>query len=486
MNFKYFREVSLVVLHLSASCSLAQNTFWRTYGGNSTDFGKDVKQTADQGYIVCGSSGSFGSNSGDMYVLKLDSLGDVEWSMLYGGQGVDEAVAIAQADDKGYFIAGNTTSQGAGGYDGLIVRTDSNGVQLWERTYGGADWDLLNEMAVVNDGAFLVGQTFQGSFSSGAIWLIRVDLLGDTLWTKQYNAPMGAIGKGVSATMDGGCVVSGTVAQSSGDRDAVLLKYDAFGALEWDLIIGGDSLQEGNGVIESSASELILCGTTKRFSAFSEILVAKVSSLGSVIWEEHYGQVDDFDAFDIVAKDNGDPVISGYTKAFGSGGKDQYQMFLDGNGGFIQGRTKGGLEDEEAFAIDRCGDGGFVMCGTTSTYGPGQTAFFIVRTDSMGDPSSDPVVVYPDVLGLQAYFGKPGGLLHPNPARPGDQIHVQGLSDDALTGTIKDMHGRTLAVLGHVQAGTFVLPVLSAGPYLLEIVNDAGLRQQVRTLLVAE
>ena len=136
------KKLSLILLLLTAYFAEAQNiNFIKSYGNNGYDVGKDVKQDLDTGYIATGSSSSFNSADADVYLLKVDSMGNFKWSYNYGGTGSDWGEKVMLTPDSAYAIAGYTNSFGAGGFDFYLIKTDKFGNPEWERTYGGSDWD---------------------------------------------------------------------------------------------------------------------------------------------------------------------------------------------------------------------------------------------------------------------------------------------------------------------------------------------------------
>ncbi|MBL7883281.1 MAG: hypothetical protein JNL69_04395, partial [Bacteroidia bacterium] len=116
--------------------------FEKIFGGNDYDYAYSVTQTFDRGYVVAGSTSSQGYGSTDAYVLKTDSLGNVLWQRYFGGINIDRFYSVTETPDSGLVMAGYTNSLGAGGYDMLVVKTNKLGVVEWEKYYGGSNWDF--------------------------------------------------------------------------------------------------------------------------------------------------------------------------------------------------------------------------------------------------------------------------------------------------------------------------------------------------------
>jgi len=197
--------VSIVVC---ASPALAQTGWWRTYGGTSTEWGYSAQQTSDGGYIVAGSTGSFGAGYRDVYLIKTNASGDTLWTRTYGGTDDDEGHSVQQTSDGGYVIAGETWSFGAGG-DVYLVKTNASGDTLWTRTYGGTSSDDGFSARQTSDGGYVIaGQTM--SFGAGVdVYLIKTNASGDTLWTRTCGGTNYDCGYWAQQTSDGGYVIAG-------------------------------------------------------------------------------------------------------------------------------------------------------------------------------------------------------------------------------------------------------------------------------------
>ena len=131
----------------------------RTYGGSSIDGTCSIQQTSDGGYILAGNTHSFGAGENDIWILKMTSLGNVEWQKTYGGIQNDNIYSIQQTSDDGYIIGGNTSSFGAGGEDVWIIKLTQSGDIEWQRTYGGNDDESSCFIQQANDDGYIIGST---------------------------------------------------------------------------------------------------------------------------------------------------------------------------------------------------------------------------------------------------------------------------------------------------------------------------------------
>jgi len=210
------------------------NEEWsRTLGGSNYDVGNSIDLTEDGGFIIAGNTISYGAGGSDIYLIKTNSSGDTLWTKTFGGSGSDKGYSVQQTSDRGYIIAGETNSYGAGGYDLYLIKTDEEGNEEWSRTYGGEETDsqsdVGNSVQQTSDGGYIViGNTwsFDAKPGEGNIYLVKTDGEGNIEWEGTVDNTDDR-GYGVQQTSDGKYIVVGSTWPSgAGHYSVYLVKID--------------------------------------------------------------------------------------------------------------------------------------------------------------------------------------------------------------------------------------------------------------------
>jgi len=303
------------------------DTLWsRTYGGINSEYGNCVIQTSDSGFAVVGETRSFGAGSYDIYFLKTDSDGDTLWAKTYGGGDYEEGHSIFQTSDNGYIIAGTTRSFGNGSDDVYLVKTDSIGDTIWTRTYGGTDIDRGNSVCQSSDGGFIVaGRTSSFGAGESDIYILKTDADGYLLWDGTFGESRGDVGYSVQQTLDNGYVIAGYVYTDVNRLDGILIKMNNSGDTLWTRTYGGIDLERIFCVRQTVDLGFILAGDSEAYGSVNqEVYIVKTDSLGNVIWSGTYGGPGSDIAFCIKQIPDGDYIIAGATTSYGAGSQDVY------------------------------------------------------------------------------------------------------------------------------------------------------------------
>ncbi|MFI5219670.1 MAG: T9SS type A sorting domain-containing protein [Bacteroidia bacterium] len=257
--------------------SLGNIQWQNTIGGTDDDRLFTIQQTADGGYISGGYSSSNISGDktensmgeDDYWIVKTDSLGQIQWQNTIGGIDVDRLTSLQQTLDGGYIlggyswssISGDKTENFLGGCDYWIVKTDANGNIQWQNTIGGNDWDELYSIQQTSDGGYIFGGDSQSNISndktensngSADYWVVKTDMLGNIQWQNTIGGNNGDILYSIERTVDDGYILGGySLSDISGDKtenrigwwDYWIVKLDVNGNIQWQSTIGGDTTE---------------------------------------------------------------------------------------------------------------------------------------------------------------------------------------------------------------------------------------------------
>jgi Secretion system C-terminal sorting domain len=312
------------------------NELWsQSYEGEGQGGGGQwAQQTADGGYIITGRTPTIGAGS-DVWLMKTDSDGNMVWQQLFGGIGDDYSKSVQQTTDGGYFITGWTYSFGAGARDVWLIKTDSDGNEVWSQTFGGTDSDIGYSGQQTADGGYIItGNTL--SFGAGHfdMWLIKTDSNGDEVWSRTFGGTSYECGSSVQQTTDGGYIITGYAGVADTD-DVLLIKTDSDGNEVWNQTFGGDGQDSGGSVQQTSDGGYIITGRTISFGAGSEdVWLIKTDSNGNEVWNQTFGGTVSDWGESVQQTDDGGYIIVGWTESFGAGHTDIWliRVAADGTG----------------------------------------------------------------------------------------------------------------------------------------------------------
>jgi hypothetical protein len=243
-----------------------------------------VRQTIDEGFIIAGSTNSFSLGNSNLYLIKTNKQGDEEWSYTYGGLDIERGYSVIETNDNGYVVSGSSGSNSNKHL--FILKTDSLGSELWSQTIVDTT-SFFNEgyciREVNNNGFIVTGMSFDSNDQH--LYLLKVDSIGNKLWSKTYNGLNEAWGASLDLTTDGGFVITGMTQSNSASssKDVYLLKVDSIGDEEWSQTYGGSDVDEGYYVEIMNDGGYLISGLTKSFgSGGYDFYLIKTDSQGNV------------------------------------------------------------------------------------------------------------------------------------------------------------------------------------------------------------
>ena len=408
MKKSIFLTVLLALFSVSMVFADPGDTLWtRTYGGDRIDRGFSAQQTTDGGYIIAGYTQSFGAGGNDVYLVKTDANGDTLWTRTYGASSADEAYSVQQTTDGGYIIAGRTYSFGHGGYDVWLLKTDAAGDTLWTRCYGGSESDYGESVQQTSDGGYIVAG-YTESFGAGYrdSYLVKTNANGDTLWTRTYGESEEDYFYSVQQSSDGGYIVAGyTSSFGAGSYDVYLVKTDAGGDSLWTRTYGGFAYDYGWSVQQTSDGGYIVAGNTWSFGAGqSDFYLVRTDAQGDTLWTRTYGGTNsDYGKCGQQTTDGG-YIIVGSTLSFTPGNNDLlgppptsiYLVKTDANGDRLWARVYGGSGGDTPGSVQQTTDGGYIIGGTTGSFGAGSYDFYLIRVTGEAPQPDVSIEIVPD------------------------------------------------------------------------------------------
>ncbi|MFN0274715.1 MAG: MopE-related protein [Chitinophagales bacterium] len=407
-------------------------------GGEGDDELTYIVQTSDGGYIVGGNSSStntgdkieIGNGFTDFWVLKLDSLGNIEWQNTIGGDYQENLVNIIELNDGNYILASNSSSGISGDLtedtnngDFWILKIDSIGNITWQKTIGSDNWDYMIDFVAADDGGYFIGATSYGNISGdktensigeGDFWIVKLDSALNIVWDNTIGTTLNDGFGGLDKTNDGGCIIGGyTNAGISGDKteagiggnDYWILRLDSTGTIEWQNTIGGsfnDYLRDIEYCMDGGA---IICGESTSYISgdktenpvgtigYSDYWIVKIDSVGNIEWENTIGGNNADYPKHIFQTLEGGYIIGGDSGSEASGDKsenvygnnDFWIVKLNGIG-LIEWDNNIGAEGTEWFkSINSTNDGGFILGGPSNSIISGDKTESIVGLSYGGD-----------------------------------------------------------------------------------------------------
>lgn len=462
-----------------------------TFGSLANDLGEDISATSDGGFIVVGSTASSGDGNTDVYLLKIDSLCNKEWSWALGGLNNDWGYAVKQTYDNGYIIAATSNSFGNGGYDAMLIKRDSFGNYEWQKTYGGNDWDFAYDVIQTFDSGYVFcGETYNNTNGYSDVYVVKTNSIGDTVWTRTVGGTLIDKGNALIQTSDSNIVVAGLKNTLSDSTQAYVLKFDKNGALLWDSVYGGARFERANDIVETQDGGFVFTGASTSFGpGDKDYYIVKVSSSGLKIWEQLFSNPLEEEGFSIYELLSGNFINVGYTNSYGGGKKDAH-LFMITSGGWWGGKssTFGGLEDEitNGFALGL--NGSMYLSGYTNGYGEGLNDLMVIRVDTIVAQQQFTVTSTIDVaaIGLSEYkVNKTIFRVFPNPSTHYISIEFEEAPTHV---TITNLMG-SIVLSKSINQPTFKVDLdissLSSGVYLLECRNNKD-EKSVEKLIVLD
>lgn len=380
--------------------------FQKVLGGTQTDTGRGIATYADGSLIAAGSvrsvDGNLTSNHGgtDAWLARVDSGGGLVWNKPYGGLGQDEFTALVPISDGGVLAVGSTTSSEGdvtsnhGLRDIWVVRLNGSGEIQWQKTFGGAGDDFANAALGLTDGSFVItGYVISndgdviGNHGAEDVWVLKIDGAGKLLWQKTFGGSFRDVGNDIALTLDGGFVVAGETSSSDGDvggsrtsKDYWVIRMDASGNKVWSKALGSSTEDVATALTTASDGTITVAGYASSNDGDvaggtlvgDNFWVVKVDGVGTIIWQKTFGGSGLDRPTDIIAAADGSYLVLGQTLSNDGnvkgnhGAVDAWLIDIGGStGALIWQQTFGGTANDVMYSFMITSDNGLAMAGTT-------------------------------------------------------------------------------------------------------------------------
>jgi len=406
-------------------------TYTRTYTygiDDNHDEAHSLIQTSDGGYAMLGYTRHYEGGwlyTSDFWLVKTDPAGNAEWNRTYGAPGTlnrESGQSVVQTDDGGYALAGYFDNYSEPSDDDFwLVKTDSLGNMEWNQTYGGADDDWAHSVVQTSDGGYVMAG-FTDSYGAGYrdVYLVKTDSTGNMEWNKTYGGAHWDLAHCVIQTSDEGYVVAGsTQSYGAGYHDVWLIKTDSTGSMQWNQTYGGTGFDRAYSVVQTSDEGYTLAGVTDSFGAGDyDFWLVKTDSAGKMVWNQTYGGIQTEEAYSTIQTTDGGYVLTGGTTSFGASGYDSWLVKTDSTGNMQWNQTYGEPLADLAYAVVQTVGGGYAMVGYSNYYINSSYAvidFCLVKTCSGGDVNGDGVIDIFDLSIVGLAYGRSEGEPGYNP-----------------------------------------------------------------------
>lgn len=374
-----------ILIFLTSPILIGQTTFQKTYNGEvAFDFGKSVQQTTDGGFIITGET-SLGAGPSDMYLVKTNSEGTIQWAKSFGGAGNESGYCVQQTSDGGFIIIGNTDTYVAGGaWDMYLVKTTSDGTLQWSKTFGGTAVEEGRSVQETNDGGFII-TGYTTSLGGADVYLVKTASDGTLQWTRNYGYLLGTdFGQAVKQTNDGGFIITGFTTGESDNFDVYLVKTAFDGTLEWTKTFGDTLYDGGYDVQQTNDGGFIITGVYENsipinggLQFYRYVYLIKTASDGNLQWNKTYGNTTNAEGYSVQETNDGGYIIGGERSG-------AHLLKTTSDGTLQWSKTYGNLLGAQGkTAAQQTKDGGYIMTG--AIINNGSFDVYLIKTDSMGN-----------------------------------------------------------------------------------------------------
>ena len=368
---------------------------WQIYPAfQNYDFAKDALPTPDGGYLITGHTG-LSSDFHDIYLLKLDPFGQEQWRRTLGGPAYDAVDDMVALPDGTFVLVGATFSFGNGGSDVYLIKVNRLGETIWEKTIGTADLEFARRIIHTSDGGFAISGRFDNGADVG-ILVMKTDADGNEEWTNIYGGTDEDEGWSLVENSNQELLIIGSTRSfGQGERDVYLLNVGLNGIFNWAQAYGGTADELGTEVIATSDGGLLLGGATASFGAGDyDVWMIKTDAVGNEVWNQTFGGAGGEWGALLQETPQGDFIAAGTSRSFNNAEDDIYLFRTDPQGNLLWQRFFGQNRKEVPHSLELSTDGGLLIGGharidLAGGAGIQTSQSFLVKTDASGNAFSN-------------------------------------------------------------------------------------------------
>lgn len=388
-GYKHFATKHPNSTYTQSIDSLLQTMSWKkNFIVKRSEIAYSIAVTPTDNYLMAGRIQSKGTDNFDAWVVKLDSNGNVLWEKTFGGKDYDVAQNITVTPTGEYLIVGTTQSKGAGGFDAWVIKLDKNGEKIWDKAFGGKKKDEVYSIKVTPKGEYIVvGYTYSKGAGYSDVWVIKLNKNGRKIWDKTYGGEKVDFAYSAVVTPDNEYLVAGrTHSQGLGYSDIWVIKLDKNGKKIWDRTYGGRRADRAYDITMTHKGEYIVVGdTNSQGEARRNAWVVKIDKKGEKIWDKVLGDGAYSTIRSVLMLPTEECIIAGHIYPRGTGQADAWIAKLDKNGNKLWDKTFGGAARDRASSIIATPTGEYLMIGRTESKKPNENTLWLMKLDKNGD-----------------------------------------------------------------------------------------------------
>ena len=363
-----------------SSNSLKTKEDFHLYGSIGYDVGMDVEIAIDGNIVLVKCFQNIQQHKlDDIQLVIINSSYNENNTIIFGGNNDDYCKDIERTDDGNYILAGYTGSYGAGFYDMWIIHCNINGLEIWNKTYGGIYIDMCYSLHKTNDGGFILGgstESFGVQHDGPQIWIIKIDENGTEIWNRTYHR--GSALSILDFNNNGYLIIGEIDSDSEIYGNLFVMAIDYNGTEIWNYTQETTTWDQGNCGTTTTDNGFLIVGTKKMITKNSDICVLNIDREGTEIWNKTYGGPASECVTSVSQTVDECYLLVGSTESYGKGKGDIWIIKIDNNGNEIWNRTIGTDENDFGMSIKQLPDGGFIITGCSD----GDTC--IIITDHSG------------------------------------------------------------------------------------------------------